>query len=312
MSSVINVVLPVFALILLGYLCLRSGRLGPTAASELNRFVVWLGLPALLFSITAKSTWEEIWQPGFIIAFSVGCLGVFGFTLLYRMLWQKLPLVDASLDALGASYANTGYIGIPLCMLILGDQALQPALVSSLIVVCVLFAIALACVETGLHGGQGFGQTLCKVSLALVRNPLVIAPVLGGLWAVGGAPLPVPIDTLLRLLGAAAAPCALVSLGLFLAQPQPGGPVKGVWPLVLLKLIGQPLITWYLAAKVFHLPPLWTYSALLLSALPTGTGPFMLAEFYGREAARVSRVVLLSTLGSLLTLSVCLYLLPVD
>ena len=144
MSSVVNVVLPVFALILLGYLCRRSGRMGPTGASELNRFVVWLGLPALLFSVVATSTWEQLWQPGFIAAFAIGCLGVFAFTLAYRML-QKQPLVDASLDALGASYANTGYVGIPLCMLVLGDEALQPAMVASIVVVCVLFAIALAC-----------------------------------------------------------------------------------------------------------------------------------------------------------------------
>ena len=310
MSAVVNVVLPVFALIFLGYLCRRTGRMGPTGASELNRFVVWLGLPALLFSVVANSTWQQLWQPGFITAFSVGCLGVFGFTLGYR-LWQKQPLADASLDALGASYANTGYIGIPLCMLVLGDEALQPAMVASIIVVCVLFAIALACVETGLHAGQGFSRTLRKVSVALLRNPLVVAPMLGGLWAAGGLELPVPLATLLKLLGAAAAPCALVSLGLFLAQPQPGGKIGGVWPLVTLKLLVQPLITWFLAFQVFELPALWAYSALLLSALPTGTGPYMLAEFYGREASRVSRVVLLSTLGSLLTLSACLVLLPV-
>ncbi|MCJ0975222.1 AEC family transporter [Pseudomonas sp. PS1] len=310
MSAVVNVVLPVFALILLGFVCRRTGRMGPTGASELNRFVVWLGLPALLFSVVARSTWSELWQPGFITAFAVGCLGVFAFTLGYRLL-QKQPLVDASLDALGASYANTGYIGIPLCMLVLGDEALQPAMVASIVVVCVLFAIALACVETGLHAGQGFGRTLAKVAAALLRNPLVVAPLLGGLWAASGATLPVPLATLLKLLGAAAAPCALVSLGLFLAQPQPGGRVTGVWPLVGLKLIAQPLITGYLAFQVFELPPLWAYSALLLSALPTGTGPYMLAEFYGREGSRVSRVVLYSTLGSLVTLSICLVLLPV-
>ncbi|EIK55036.1 hypothetical protein YO5_19782 [Stutzerimonas stutzeri TS44] len=309
MSPVVNVVLPVFALIFLGYLCRRSNRMGPTAASELNRFVVWLGLPALLFRITATSRWEEVWQPGFIAAFAIGCLGVFAFTLFYR-LWQRQPLVDASLDALGASYANTGYVGFPLCLLILGEAALQPALVATLVVVCVLFAIALTCVETGLHAGQGIGRTLAKVARALLGNPLVLAPLLGAAWAAGGRELPRGIDTLLELLGAAAAPCALVSLGLFLAQPQPGGRVQGVWPLVLLKLIVQPALTWYFAARVFELEPLWAYSALLLSALPTGTGPYMLAEFYGREGSRVSRVVLLSTLGSLLTLSLCLMLLP--
>jgi len=310
MSAVVNVVLPVFALIFLGYLCRRTGRMGPSGASELNRFVVWLGLPALLFSVVANSSWDELWQPGFIVAFTVGCFGVFAFTLFYRLL-QKQPLVDASLDALGASYANTGYIGIPLCMLVLGEEALQPALVACIVVACMLFAIALVCVETGLHASQGVSRTLRKVSVALLRNPLVVAPLLGGGWAASGLELPVPIATLLNLLGAAAAPCALVSLGLFLAQPQPAGRVEGVWPLVLLKLIAQPLITGFLAFQIFELPPVWAYSALLLSALPTGTGPYMLAEFYGREASRVSRVVLYSTLGGLVTLSVCLVLLPI-
>lgn len=309
MSSIVNVVLPVFALILLGYLCSRTGRLGPTAASELNRFVVWLGLPALLFKITATSTWSEVWQPGFVAAFSIGCLGVFAVTLLYRRL-QKQPLVDAGLDALGASYANTGYVGFPLCLLILGETALQPALVATLIVVCVLFALALACVETGLHAGQAPGKTLFKVCRALLVNPLVLAPLLGAAWAAGGLTLPSGIMTMLELLGAAAAPCALVSLGLFLALPKTGSPPRGVWPLVALKLVVQPALTWFLAAKVFELEPVWVYSALLLSALPTGTGPYMLAQFYGRESSRVANVVLYSTLGSLITLSVLLYLLP--
>lgn len=270
--------------------------------------MVWLGLPALLFSITANTRWEEVWQPGFIAAFSIGCLGVFAFTLAYRLL-QRQPLADASLDGLGAAYANTGYVGFPLCLLILGQDALLPALVASLVVVCVLFAIALACVEIGLHSGGRIRDVLSKVMGSLLRNPLVIAPVLGSAWAAGGLALPTGVNTSLELLGAAAAPCALVSLGLFLARPQPSVRVTGVWPLVFLKLIGQPVLTWYLAARVFVLPDLWVQAALLLSALPTGTGPFMLAELHGREAARVSRVVLFSTLGSLVTLSLWLLLL---
>ena len=60
MSSVLNVLLPIFALILVGYLCRRTNRLGPTAASEINRMVVWLCLPALLFTATARATsWKR-------------------------------------------------------------------------------------------------------------------------------------------------------------------------------------------------------------------------------------------------------------
>lgn len=307
MSAIVNVVLPIFALIFLGYLCRRSGKLGPHAASEINRFVVWLALPSLLFEATATASWQAIWHPEFIVAFTAGCLGVFALTLAYRLA-QRRGLVDAGLDALSASYANTGYMGIPLCVLLLGDEALQPALIASLIVLCILFAITIVCVETGLHAGQSLGRTLGKVGSALARHPLVVSPILGVLWSWGGLPLYAPVAQLLELLGAATAPAALVSIGLFLAQPQQGRR-DGVWPIVAIKLLAQPAITAVLVFWVFDLEPVWAYSALLLAALPTGTGPFMLAELYQREAALVSRVILLSTLASLVTLSVCLYLL---
>ncbi|MBF0673915.1 AEC family transporter [Pseudomonas sp.] len=305
MSSVINVILPIFALILIGYVCRKTNRLGPHAASEINRFVVWLALPALLFSVTANSSWESLWQPGFLLAFGGGSLAVFILTLLYR-LKRSAPLADANIDGLSAAYANTGYVGIPLCILVFGEGGLEPALVATLVVVCGLFAIAVVGIEVALQGEKSLGAAVRKVSLALLKNPLVISPILGALWAAGGQPLPQALAELLRLLGAATTPCALVSLGLFLAHEQRGDS-EGSLALTGMKLIIQPLITWYVAFQLLELPSLWAHAALLLSALPTGTGPYMLAEYYQRTATRVSRAVLYSTLGSLVTLSLCLY-----
>lgn len=306
MLSVLNVLLPIFALILLGFVCRRTNRLGPNAASEINRMVVWLCLPALLFSVTATSTWEQIWHPGFVIAFTLSTLSIFVITLLLR--WKKgAHLADASIDALGGSYSNAGYIGIPLCVMVLGQEGLEPALVGSLLVVCVLFALALVCVEVGLQTERKPHRIAFKVLLALIKNPLVVSPFLGALWASSGAPLPTALEKLLSLLSAATSPCALVALGLFLAEKQQGARL-GTSQLVLIKLIAHPLLTWVLVFQVFDVPRVWAYAALLLSALPTGTGPFMLAEYYKREASRVSSTILISTLGSLVTLSICLYL----
>lgn len=306
MFHVLSVVLPIFALILVGWLCRRTNRLGPQAASEINKLVVWLCLPAMLFKVTATSTWAEIWQPGFLAAFTGGCLLVFFATLAWRLM-QGRPLPAASIDGLSASYANTGYMGIPLCLLVFGQDGLEPALIASLLVVCVLFAISVVCIEVGLQNEKHIGRAIAVVLKALGKNPLVVSPILGGLWAATGIGLPTPLLHFLDMLAAATTPCALISLGLFLAQKQePQGAQVGAWPLVAIKLVGQPLLTGVLAYQVFDLPPLWADSALLLSALPTGTGPFMLAEYYQREAAVVSRSILVSTLGSLVTLSLCL------
>lgn len=305
MYSVLNVLLPIFALILAGYLGRRTGCLGATAASEINRMVVWLCLPAMLFSATASATWEQIWHPGFVAVFTLSTLAMFVITLCVRRK-KAGHLADASIDALSASYANTGYIGIPLCVMVLGQNGLEPALIASLLVVCVLFSTALVCIEIGLQSEARVHRIVLKVLIALAKNPLVVSPILGACWAATGAGMPDALDTFLRLLGAATTPCALISLGVFLALRQQG-PREGTSLLVLMKLIGHPLLTWVLAFKVFHLPPLWANSALLLSALPTGTGPFMLAEYYKREASVVSSTILVSTLGSLVTLSLCIY-----
>lgn len=308
MSSVVNVVLPVFALILAGYLARRCGRLGPAASSEINRFVVWLALPALLFDVTARARWADIWRPDFVAAFAAGCAAVFVATVLLRRRGAR-GLADASIDGLSAAYANTGFLGIPLCLLVFGKEGLQPAIIATLLVACVLFAAAVVCIEIGQGAsGHGLRRATLKVGRSLAGNPLLVAPLLGAAWAAGGQPLPAPVAQFLALLGAAASPCALVSLGLFLAHKQ-AGRGDGALGLVAAKLVLQPAITWFFAFHVFELPPLWANSALLLSALPTGTGPFMLAEFYRREAAVVSRAILVSTVGSLGTISLLIWLL---
>lgn len=305
MSSVIHVVLPIFALILLGFLGRRTGRLGAGAASELNLFVVWMCLPALLFRATAEASAQQIWHPGFVLVTTLATVSVFMATLLLRLRSSR-HLVDASIDGLSASYANTGYIGIPLCLLLFGHTGLEAALIASLIVVCVLFGIAVVCIEVGLQAEKKLSHAVGKVVVALLKNPLVVSPLLGAIWGASGAPVPEPMAKLLQLLGDATTPCALVSLGAFLAQKQEGAGA-GAPVLVSIKLFVQPLITWWLAFHVFVLPPLWAKAALLLSALPTGTGPYMLAELYRREASVVSSTILVSTLGSLATLSLMLF-----
>lgn len=306
------VILPVFALILAGVIARRTGVLGPHATRELNRFVVWLALPCLLFDIVAHARWADLWRPGFIAAFAGGSFGVFVLALALR--WNKRrPLADAAIDGLNAGYANTGFIGFPLAAAVFGASALTPTLIAAILTVCVLFGFALILVEAGLQGEGHPAQIVGKVMLSLGKNPLLVAPVAGAVVPLLGLTLPAPAESFLKLLGGAASPCALVALGLFLADKREGAasvPTADTVLLVALKLALQPLLTWILAVFVCHLPPALTAACVVLAALPTGTGPFMVAEFYRRESAVTARVILVSTVLALLTLPLLLVLLP--
>jgi malonate transporter and related proteins len=308
--SSFQILFPVFGLVFAGFACRRRGLLGPSAASELNRFVVWLALPALLFDITAHATWQQFYQPAFIAVFALASGGVFVLILTLRILSGR-HLADASVDAIAASYPNTGYVGFPLCMIVFGTASLTPTTIATILVTCVLFALAIVLIEAGLQTERTPHKLGLAVVRSLTRNPLIVSPIAGALVACTHVTVPQSVETFLKLLSGAASPCALVSLGLFLAEKRPAATApRGSLLLTGSKLLLHPVLTWWLAARVFALPPMLVQMAVVLAALPTGTGPFMLAEFYQREAHITSRTILLSTLGSLVSLSFLLFYMP--
>ncbi len=304
MPYVFNVVLPVFSLILIGYACGRAGKLRISASIELNRFVVWLALPAQLFNFAANSGWQALWQPGFITAFFLSCLVVFVLVLLVSWIWDR-DLASASFNGLSASYSNTGYMGIPLCTLALGQDGLAPAIISTFIVF-VMFALATVLIEIGTLSHKKAHEVVLSVIKSLCSNPLLIAPVVGLAWASSGLYMYDSIAQVISFLAAAATPCALVSIGLFLMKKSDTSSHQA-WGISFAKLILQPLLAWTIAGPILDLPPLWLSAVVILSALPTGTGPFMLAQYYKADGSVISRVVLITTLGSLLTLSLFLW-----
>lgn len=305
MLAIANIVLPVFALIFAGYFLRWRRILSDAACRELNRFVVFLALPALMIDILINSSWEALYQPGFLYAFELGVFILFFGVLIVHWL-KKKNLADASIDATSASYANTGYIGIPLCALTFGTEHLAPTMVSVILTVSVNFAASIIFVEMGMQSGKSLRATFSHVIISLCKNPLIIAPIIAAVFMMADWQLPYGVTQSVKILGGAASPCALVATGIFLAERQERTSIGTSIELTLLKLVVQPLIVWYFAFYVFEMPPIWAKSAVILSALPTGTGPFMLAELYGRGRGIASRTIFLSTLFGIVTLAVWL------
>ena len=312
MSAIVDSFFPLLALIFLGWFLRRRGLMGPGAARELTAFVVWLALPALLFEAISGASLRQFWQPQFVISYA----GAMVLTFLAAFWWlpRTQSFADRCLDSFGATYANSGFIGIPLSVLLLGREALIPATIATLLTAVLLFAVGIVLLEVGggASGASGASPlaSLGKALRAVARNPLVVATVLGGLWSATGWTMPNAPHRLLELLAGAAGPCALVSIGALLAQAVPAGAqATPLAPVVVAKLLVLPAICALLAIAVFHLPPVWATTAVLLNALPTGTGPFMLAEFYARDVARASRIMFVTTMLSLVSVPVCIALL---
>ncbi len=237
------------------------------------------------------------------MAFALGCAVTFALTVIIRYLKTK-QLADASLDGLNGGYANVGFIGFPLCMAAFGAQSLPLVTITAILTVSILFGIAVLLVEIGLQPKGNLFGIMGKVMLSLAKNPMLLGPVLGVLYAEFAPPLAEGPNRFLSLLAGAASPCALVSLGAFIGDAKGRFDWSHLSFLVAFKLALQPAITWFAALYIFHLSHELTAIAVVVSALPTGTGPYILANLYNRDADTTAGSILISTMLSIVTIAV--------
>jgi malonate transporter and related proteins len=305
-SPIFNVALPVFSLILAGYLAGRMGWLGSESSDALNRFVYWMALPALLFVAMAKVPVREVLNWPFLGAFGGGMTISFGLALAVNLAAFPSHLAEQTLRSLSGAFANVGYMGVPLYLAAFGPERTLPALIATVFVSAIAVGGAVALIEIDLSRSGARPHILRDIGLALLKNPLVVAPLAGLALSALGTSLPVPIETFCTLLGAAAGPCALFAVGLFLVGKPLAGNLPELGCISLMKLVIQPAATWALAVPVLHLEPFWAGSAVLLAGLPTGALVFTLAQNYEVWPGGASTAILVTTVLSVVTVSAIL------
>lgn len=307
MQAVLNVALPVFGIILCGYLAGRVKLLGATSSEALNAFVYWFALPPLIFIGMAEAPVDRILNIDFIVTVSLGIAGT-GFVVVLgsRYLFGNRGASNG-LHAMTALFSNTGYMGIPLFIAAFGEDRVLPAVTATVLNMFFYGSMTawVAAVKDDADKRSGV-EIAIGILGALAKNPLVVAPVVGLGISAAQLTVPVPLENLCRILGAAAAPGALFALGLFLVgQKVTAGLVEISW-ITFFKLVGQPALTWVLAFHVFEMDRFWAVSAVLLAALPTGALVFVTAQQNGVYVQRASAGIVMSTVFSVITLSAML------
>ncbi|HLB81097.1 MAG TPA: AEC family transporter [Dongiaceae bacterium] len=303
MGAILNVVLPVFAIVLAGYLGGRTKLLGEPSSEALNRFVYYVALPALFFVSMARVPVAAIFNWPFLAAYCGGVVATAGLAVAVARLVFPNRLAALGLHGLSATFANTGYMGIPLLVTAFGEVAALPAIIATVLNGAVVMAIGIMIVELDLSRGGGAASIVADVARGVARSPLVLSALAGIAVSSLGLPLPPALATFCDLLGAAAPPCALFAIGLFMVgRSITAGAGEIAW-VVALKLVAQPLVTWGLAIPLLGMDRLWAASAVTLAALPTGTLVFVLAQQYGIYTQRATAAILVSTVLSVVTLS---------
>ncbi len=302
MRVLFEVVLPVFGLILTGYLAGRFRVLGATAAAAINRFVFYFALPPLLFTFTARAPVAESLNWPFIGAFLGGTLlTLAGSYAVSRKVFCN-DVAASIVHGQAAIFANTVYLGIPLFYLAFGEQGTMPAITGALCLLVVISGV-IAGVDVSLNRSSTSGRAMRTAMGSLIRNPLPIAALTGVLFSLWGLSIPGGLGTYLDMLGRVASPAALFTLGLSLVGQPLAANMREVGWLVFAKLALHPLAVGLLGAYVFGLEGRWLQSAVLLAALPSGALVYVVAQRFDIFVGRASAAIVASTTISMVTIS---------
>ena len=314
MLDVLRVTFPFFALVLCGYWAARRQMLPFEAIPGLNGFVLFFALPCMLFRFGANTPIAQLLDAGAFFMYLFCALVMVAF-LMAVTLNKRIGWNDAAFGALVGAFPNTGFMGVPLLVALLGSAAAGPAIVTIVIDMVITTSLCIALSRLDGAGEQGVGQAAKNALLGMVKNPMPWAILLGTLFSAFQIELPGPVEKTVALLGEAASPVALFTIGAVLARSQKiahheqHGPLtwKDYVPVALIKLFLHPLLVLVVGLAFISMGvPIDAFALkvmVLVAALPSASNVAMLAERFGADNGRITRIILVSTAAAFLTFS---------
>ncbi len=307
MIDVLNLALPYFGLIFLGFASGRIMRIPVTGLAWMDFFILYMTLPALFYRILAKTPFEQLSNVPFIATATFGTFLVLMLSLGIAYLIRR-DLADAAIGQLAGAYGNIGYMGPGLALATVGAQAAAPVALIFCFETLLFFSIVPFLMALARPQGKGLGATALDVLRRITLHPLMVASALGALSAALHFEPPTSIDKLLQFLSNASAPCALFTLGVTVALCRLNGVPWDVPVLVLIKLMLHPVVALLLLTAMGPFDPNWVKTAVLMAALPPALNVFVLARQYQAWLEPASAAVLIGTLVSVATLTTVMWL----
>jgi malonate transporter len=318
--QILFITFPFFALVLCGYLAARKRLLPLEAIAGLNSFVLFFALPCMLYRFGASTPLAQLLDGSVFFTWLLCALLMVGLavaiSLNTRIRWN-----DASFGALVAAFPNTGFMGVPLLVALLGAQAAGPIIVTIVVDMVITSSLCIALSRLDGADEHGFAHAVKNALRGMLFNPMPWAILLGGVASATSLALPAPLMKTIGLMADAASPVALFTIGAVLARSQILAAVhqhapmrlRDYLPVAALKLLLHPLLVLLVGTLAIQLGVLlrpFTLTVLVLvAALPSASNVSLLAERFGADNGRIARIILVTTAAAFLTFSLAVSLL---
>jgi len=311
--NILLVTVPFFALVLAGFVAAHRRLLPLEAIPGLNGFVLFFALPCMLYRFGSTTPIAQLLDASVAGVYLLCGLVMVAFAIAMTMnshtRWN-----DASLGALVAAFPNSGFMGVPLLVALLGPASAGPAILTMLVdmVVTSSLCVALSRLDEGEgHGREAMLDAGKKALKGVAANPMPWAILLGALASYLQFKLPGPVEKTVWLLADSASPVALFTIGAVLARSQIQSshpmPLSDYVPVALMKLLLHPLLVLAVGMAAIQLgvplPPFALTVLVLVAALPSASNVSLLAERLGADNGRIARIILVTTVAAFFTFS---------
>ena len=313
MLNILLVTFPFFALVAAGFVAAHRRMLPLEAIPGLNGFVLFFALPCMLYRFGSTTPIAQLLDLSVVGVYLLCGLVLVAFAIAMTMN-ERIRWNDASLGALVAAFPNSGFMGVPLLVALLGQRAAGPAILTMLVDMVITSSLCVAL--SRLDEGEGHGRAAMldagkKALKGVAANPMPWAILGGALASYWQFRLPGPVEKTAWLLADAASPVALFTIGAVLARSQIQSshpmPVSDYLPVALMKLLLHPLLVLAVGTAARQLGvPLDSYAltiVVLVAALPSASNVSLLAERLGADNGRIARIILVTTVAAFITFS---------
>ncbi|MGQ9368251.1 AEC family transporter [Azospirillum sp. ST 5-10] len=305
MLDILTITGPIFLLIAAGYGAVRLGALSKPDVRVLGKLVVGFALPALLFRSLSQRPLAEIMNTGYLLVYAVSCLTVMALGVAVARFGKGRSLQASALYGMGMSFPNSGFVGYPVLLQVLGPPAAVVLALNMLVENVILLPLTIALAEGGRQGGGSAAAVLRSSAGRLLRNPMILAIAAGCAVSALGVVPPAPVARAVDMLASASGAVSLFAIGGALVGLEVRGLAGEIAQIAAGKLLLHPLVT---VLALALLPPL---EPALQVALIVGTGVPMLSIYpilgqaYGREGA-CAAALMATTAASFVTLNALL------
>lgn len=305
---IINIILPVFSLILIGWVLARLNFVDTDTSKGLMRFLYYGSGPAIIFYAISSYTLPQIFDLTFWVVYPSIMIGVTTIAFLI----YKYTLSESNIKAITTAYAttvkNTVIIGFPLLMGIIGNQAAIPMAITVIFFNCIMLPILVLILEIHLSTATNKHKLslLYHSIISTLKNPLVFGSVAGIFCAWTKVTIPIAISKILTYLSGSFLPCALFSVGIDLSALKRHHHLSKTLAVVGLNLIVTPLIS-IAICYYLNLTPIQSLSIVLFSAVPTAQIMYVYVSRYKTLEKDVAAIVASTTFFSIFTIPAIIY-----